>query len=120
MPDVGSGDITLLLERWNAGDAQALEALASVTYDDLRLIAIGFLRREHPDHTLQATALVSELFVRLVGQRALPASNRVRFYRFAAMMMRRILTDYARRSLAEKRPARADRLPLHPDIAWVD
>jgi len=114
------GDITALLDRWSEGDAAALKSLASLAYDDLRHIATGFLRRERAGHTLQATALVNELYLRLAGQKSVRAATREHFYTFSAMMMRRILTDHARRSLAEKRPVAANRVPLHPDMAWVD
>jgi RNA polymerase sigma factor (TIGR02999 family) len=120
MPADLPGDITTLLDRWREGDSAALQSLTSLTYEDLRSIATGFLRRERPEHTLQTTALVNELYLRLAGQKGVRAADRAHFYTFSAMMMRRILTDYARRSLAEKRPARADRVPLHPDVAWVD
>jgi RNA polymerase sigma factor (TIGR02999 family) len=114
------GDITALLSRWNAGDREALAGVATLAYDDLRAIAAGFLRRESQDHTLQATALVNELFIRLVRQKALRVEGREHFYTLAAMMMRRILTDHARRALAQKRPDRAERIRLHDEIAWVD
>ena len=114
------GDITALLSRWNAGDREALAGVASLAYEDLRAIAAGFLRREAQEHTLQATALVNELFLRLVRQKALRVEGREHFYTLAAMMMRRILTDYARRSMAQKRPDRTGRIPLHDEIAWVD
>jgi RNA polymerase sigma factor (TIGR02999 family) len=114
------GDITALLSRWNAGDREALAGIAALAYDDLRAIAAGFLRRESQDHTLQATALVNELFLRLVQQKALRVEGREHFYTLAAMMMRRILTDHARRSLAQKRPQRTERIPLHDEIVWVD
>jgi RNA polymerase sigma factor (TIGR02999 family) len=114
------GDITALLSRWNAGDREALAGVASLAYNDLRAIATGFLRRESQEHTLQATALVNELFLRLVRQKSLRVEGREHFYTLAAMMMRRILTDHARRSTAQKRPARSGRIPLHDEIAWVD
>jgi RNA polymerase sigma factor (TIGR02999 family) len=97
-----------------------LSGLASLAYDDLRAIAAGFLRREGREHTLQATALVNEVYLRLARQRTLRAEGREHFYTMAAMMMRRILTDYARQSCAQKRPHPAARIPLHPEIAWVD
>ena len=114
------GEITALLTRWSEGDRDALALVASLAYDDLRAIATGLLRRESQEHTLQATALVNELFLRLVRQKALRVERRQHFYTLAAMMMRRILTDYARRSTAQKRPGRASRVPLHEEIAWVD
>ena len=114
------GEITALLTRWDKGDRAALGSLASLVYDDLRAIATGFLRREGREHTLQATALVNELYLRLARQQAFRAQDRGHFYTLAAMMMRRILIDYARQISAQKRPDRASRVPLHPDVAWVD
>lgn len=114
------GEITALLTRWDKGDRAALASLASLAYDDLRAIATGFLRREGREHTLQATALVNELYLRLARQQSFRAHDRGHFYTLAAMMMRRILIDYARQVSARKRPDRSARIPLHPDIAWVD
>jgi RNA polymerase sigma factor (TIGR02999 family) len=115
------GEITALLRQWNEGDRKALSSLASLAYDDLRTIAQRHLRRESRFHTLQATGLVNELFVRLARQAEINVSDRQHFYAFAAMMMRRILTDYARQSLSLKRPTgQAVRVPLHDEIAWID
>jgi len=115
------GEITALLRRWNEGDSAALASVASVAYDDLRSIAHGYLRWESKGHTLQATGLVNELYLRLAQQRDAKITDRRHFFTFSAMMMRRILSDYARRSHALKRPgAEYERVPLHPDMAWVD
>jgi RNA polymerase sigma factor (TIGR02999 family) len=115
------GEITALLGRWGEGDRAALTSLASLAYDDLRAIATGFLRREGREHTLQATALVNELYLKLARQRNVRVADRRHFYTLAAMMMRRILTDYARQSHAQKRPAgQTVRVPLHEDMAWID
>ncbi len=115
------GEITALLRLWNEGDRKALASLASLAYDDLRNIAQRHLRRESRFHTLQATGLVNELFIRLIRQSEINLSDRRHFYAFAAMMMRRILTDYARQALSQKRPTgQAVRVPLHDEIAWID
>jgi RNA polymerase sigma factor (TIGR02999 family) len=115
------GEITALLRLWNEGDRKALASLASLAYDDLRNIAQRHLRRESRFRTLQATGLVNELFLRLVRQSDINLSDRRHFYAFAAMMMRRILTDYARQALSQKRPTgQAERVPLHDEIAWID
>jgi RNA polymerase sigma factor (TIGR02999 family) len=115
------GEITALLRLWNEGDRKALASLASLAYDDLRNIAQRHLRRESRFHTLQATGLVNELFIRLIRQSEVNLSDRRHFYAFAAMMMRRILTDYARQALSQKRPTgQAVRVPLHDEIAWID
>jgi len=114
------GEITALLSRWSEGDRAALAGVASLAYDDLRSIATAFLRREGREHTLQATALVNELYLKLVRQKTFQANSREHFYALAAMMMRRILTDYARQTSAQKRPNIAGRIPLHADVAWVN
>ena len=115
------GEITALLQRWNEGDSAALASVATVAYEDLRTIAQGYLRRESKGHTLQATGLVNELYLRLAQQRDAKITDRRHFFTFSAMMMRRILSDYARRAnAAKRRGAEAVRIPLHPDIAWVD
>jgi RNA polymerase sigma factor (TIGR02999 family) len=115
------GEITALLRLWNEGDRKALASLASLAYDDLRNIAQRHLRRESRFHTLQATGLVNELFIRLIRQSEINLSDRRHFYAFAAMMMRRILTDYARQALSQKRPTgQAVRVPLHDEIGCID
>lgn len=115
------GDITNHLMRWKDGDREAFAAAVVLGYDELRAIARRFLRRESCGHTLQATALVNELYLRLAPQRGIPVKDREHFFCLAAMMMRRILTDYARRSNARKRPgAESERVPLHAEIAWVN
>lgn len=113
------GEITELLQRWSAGDPQALDELAELAYQELRAIAAGYLRREVPGHTLEATGLVNELYLRLARQKSVQFTDRRHFYAFAAMLMRRILRDYARQAGAGKHAAGA-RIPLHPDLAWVD
>ena len=115
------GEITAMLRRWNTGEREALAQLVSLTYRDLHAIAAGYLRHENRGHTLQATGLVSELYIRLTRQREVPVSGRRHFYTFAAMVMRGILSDYARQAHALKRPGGASvRVPLHEDMAWID
>jgi RNA polymerase sigma factor (TIGR02999 family) len=97
------GDVTALLDRWNAGDPEALKALIAEVYSELRRMAGHLLRRERGDHTLQPTALVHEAYLRLTGLREMRLENRRHFYGAAAMAMRRILVDYARQRRAEKR-----------------
>ncbi len=90
-----SSTVTTLLRDWRAGDAEALEELTPLVYDDLRRIAADRLRGERAGHTLQATALVNEAFLRL-SEGQLAVSDRAHFFAIAARMIRRILTDYAR------------------------
>ena len=97
------GDVTQLLDQWNAGDADALKALIAEVYAELRRIAGGLLRDERTDHTLQPTALVNEAYLRLTGLREMRIENRRHFYGAAATAMRRILVDHARTHRAQKR-----------------
>lgn len=113
-------DITVILDDWGRGDRTALDRLAPAVYPDLRRIAASFLRRESSGHTLQATALVNELFVKLLGRREAHFENRRHFYALAAQLMRMALIDHARRSKAGKRGGEAMPVPLHDDIAWVE
>ncbi len=96
-------DITRLLKAWSGGDQSALEDLMPVVYTEIRKLARSYLRRERPDHTLQATALVHEAYMRLVDQRDVAWQNRAHFFGIAAQIMRRILVDHARSQKAEKR-----------------
>jgi RNA polymerase sigma factor (TIGR02999 family) len=114
------GEITRILHRWKTGDREALSSLASLAYPELRAIASGYLRRERAGHTLQATGLVNELYLRLTQVKNVQLADRRHFYTFAAQMMRAILIDYARQYRAQKRPDSAERVPLHEEIAWVD
>ena len=113
-------EITILLKRWKEGDRQALATLASAAYDDLHAIAAGYLRREASGHTLQATGLVNELYLRLAQIRQVQLIDRRHFYAFAAQLMRLILIDHARQSRAQKRSGSATRVPLHEEMAWID
>lgn len=99
----GSKNITLLLLKWGDGDNSALEQLMPLVYDELRKLAVRYLRRERADHTLQATALVNEAYLRLVDQQKVEWQNRAQFFGLAAKLMRNILVDHARRRQATKR-----------------
>jgi RNA polymerase sigma-70 factor (ECF subfamily) len=106
-PPTGSGQapqpVTELLRAWGAGDAAASEALISLVYGELRRQAGRALRREREGHTLQATALVHEAWLRLDGQHGVPWESRTQFLAVAAQMMRRVLVDHARTRQALKR-----------------
>ena len=82
-------DVTELLDRWNAGDPAALQALLPLVYGELRQLAQGLLRREREGHTLQPTALVNELYLRFTGLREMRIESRRHFYGAAASAMRR-------------------------------
>jgi RNA polymerase sigma factor (TIGR02999 family) len=98
----GPSRVTLLLREWQRGDATAGADLASAVYDELRRLAASRLRQERHGHTLQATALVHETWLKLVDQRV-DWQNRGHFFALAAQAMRRILVDHARRRHAAKR-----------------
>jgi RNA polymerase sigma factor (TIGR02999 family) len=98
-----SRDVTVLLGDWSRGNRSALNQLLPLVYAELRRIAARQLRHERPDHTLQPTALVHEVYLRLVDQRQVDWQNRAHFFGVAAQVMRRILVDHARRHGASKR-----------------
>ncbi|MCS7024096.1 MAG: ECF-type sigma factor [Bryobacteraceae bacterium] len=113
----GNPAITDLLLRWKTGDPAALRDLLPVVYQQLRAVAEAYLRRERPDHTLQATELVHELYMRLDKQREANFASRKQFFVFAARLMRFILIDHARSHIARGGTQRA---PLHEEIAWIN
>jgi RNA polymerase sigma-70 factor (ECF subfamily) len=96
-------DVTGLLLSWRKGDAEALDRLVPLVYDELRRVARRHLGREQPGHALQATALVHEVYLRLVDVDRLTLKNRTHFFAVAAKLMRQILVDHARRQHADKR-----------------
>jgi RNA polymerase sigma-70 factor, ECF subfamily len=96
-------EITQLLLGWGKGDEKALERLMPIVYNELRRIAGNFMRRQDPDHTLQATALVNEAYMRLIDSSRVNWQNRTHFFAICAQLMRRILVDFARRKNSLKR-----------------
>ena len=99
----GEGKVTELLGRWNQGDLAARDALMPLVYDELRRVARRKLSQQRSDHTLQATALVHEAFLRLVNRKPAHLHDRTHFFALAAQMMRQILVDHARARNAAKR-----------------
>jgi RNA polymerase sigma factor (TIGR02999 family) len=97
------GDVTERLLRWSSGDEEALQQLMPLVYDECRRIAARQMRRERTEHTLSPTALVNELYLRLVDQRRTTWTSRAQFFAIAAQLMRRVLVDHARSRLARKR-----------------
>lgn len=96
-------EVTQLLRDWSAGNPEARDALVGLVYGPLRDIAQRHLQRERDGHTLQPTALVNELYLRLVDQRQVEWHDRTHFFAVAAQVMRRILVDHARRRNSDKR-----------------
>jgi len=107
-----SADVTQLLARWSRGEHDALEELLPLVYGELRRIAGRQMRGERREHTLAPTALVHEVYLRLVDQRRANWQNRAHFFGVAAQLMRRILVDYARARGAAKRGGSATFVPL--------
>jgi len=114
------GDVTLLLQSWHAGDSVNLQRLLPMVYDDLHRIAVGLMRRERSDHTLQPTALLNELYMRLLRQRKMSCEDRHHFFIFAARLMRNILTDHARARMAQCRGGGEKvELPASSFLNWI-
>ncbi len=109
-------EITVLLDRWTEGESDALTELMPRIVADLRNIARKQLSLETPGHTLQPTALVNELYLKLLGKRTVSWQNRAQFFAFVAHMMRRILVDHARSRRSAKRGSGIVRLSLDESI----
>jgi RNA polymerase sigma-70 factor (ECF subfamily) len=108
------GELTLLLEAAASGDRLAFDRLYKGVYAELRRMAQSSMRRESPGHTLQPTALVNEAYLRIAPESSW--KNRAQFFGAASLAMRRILVDYARRRLTDKRGGEVDRVTLTPEI----
>jgi RNA polymerase sigma factor (TIGR02999 family) len=123
------GDITQLLQEWSEGSEEALARLMPLVYSELHAKARSRVRRERVGHILQPTELVNEVYLKLVNQKRVHWQSRTQFFGIAALLMRRILIDLARKrqasrtppsslrvSLSEVIPARSDSV----DILWLD
>jgi RNA polymerase sigma factor (TIGR02999 family) len=111
-------DVTRLLEAASAGDRKAAAAILPLVYDELRKLAAAKMAAENPDHTLDATALVHEAYLRLTGNQTFASKSH--FLRAAAEAMRRILVDHARSRTAEKRGGHWQRVPLDEAARWTE
>lgn len=111
-----AADITAQLQAWAAGEPTARETLFPLVYEELRRIAHRQLQREWEGHTLDTTALVHEAYLKLVDQTRAGFTDRAHFFAVAANAMRRILVDYARRYLADKRGGAPRRVTLTDDM----
>jgi RNA polymerase sigma-70 factor (ECF subfamily) len=109
------GDLTMLLRRVKTGDSSAEAELMERTYAELKRLAARFLRGERRDHTLQATALVHEAFIRLSAGEKIDFTNRNHFFAVAAQVMRRLLVDHGRKHRSQKRGG-GNPLPLRDDL----
>lgn len=110
--DDGTGTLTAQLRAWKHGDADAGQQVAARVYDELRGRALRYLRQERRDHLLQPTALVNEAFIRLLDLKQIDWQSRSHFFGVAAVVMRRILVDYARMRVSAKRGGSWCRVPL--------
>lgn len=107
-----SSNATELLHAWSNGDQSAFEELVPLVYQELRILAERYMRHERPDHTLQATALVNEAYVRLIDVNRIQWQSRTHFLAMAAQTMRRILVEFARQRHRQKRGGGAMRVTL--------
>lgn len=105
-----SGQLTQLFAAYRSGDQAAMEAMMPIVYDELRRIARAHLARERPDHTLQATALANEAYLKLTAGSGLKIEDKRHFFALAGRYMRQILVDHARAKYANKRGGRAVRI----------
>lgn len=130
MPDLSSHEITLLLLAWREGEKEALDKLIPIVYAELRRLAHNYMRDERKGHILQTTALVNEVYVRLLDCSRVNWQNRAHFLAISAQLMRRILVDFARSQRSLKRGGAAQRISLEefqiafaepdPDLIEID
>jgi RNA polymerase sigma factor (TIGR02999 family) len=119
MPET-PGEITELLQAAAGGDAAAESRLVNLVYPELLRLARGFMQRERAGHTLQPTALVNEVYLRLAGNEAMQWKNRAQFFAMAATLMRRILVDHARERRASKRAGGRQQVDLDSGIMLTE
>ncbi|MGA9996167.1 MAG: sigma-70 family RNA polymerase sigma factor [Pyrinomonadaceae bacterium] len=113
-------EVTLMLVELREGDPGAPAKLMPLVYNELRRLAHSYMKRERPDHTLQATALVHEAYMRLVGQTDIAWQNRAHFFGFAARLMRQILMERARRSRAARHGGGLRKLSLDAAVSFSE
>jgi RNA polymerase sigma-70 factor (ECF subfamily) len=114
--DPRPGEVTQLLKAMHDGNSSAAERLLPLVYSELHRLAQAYMRRERPDHTLQATALINEAYLRLAGE-DIDWNSRAHFIGLAAHVMRQVLVDYARQHNAERRAGGLNRVEMHDDLA---
>lgn len=107
-----SHEVTGLLQAWSAGDEEALRKLTPLVHRELHRAARHYMAGERTGHTLQATALINEVYIRLIDSRRMDFQNRSHFFAICAQLMRRILTDFARTRRYEKRGGGVVPIPL--------
>jgi RNA polymerase sigma-70 factor (ECF subfamily) len=109
-------NVTELLKAMRAGDRGAADNLLPLVYNELHRLAQAYMRRERPDHTLQATALINEAYLRLIGEE-IDWNSRSQFIGFAAHVMRQVLVDYARSHSAQRRAGGLHRVEMDDNLA---
>lgn len=114
--DPGSGEVTQLLKAMHGGDPAAAEHLLPLVYNELHRLAQAYMRRERPDHTLQATALINEAYLRLMGE-DIDWNSRAQFIGLSAHVMRQVLVDYARAHAAQRRAGGLQRVEMEDGLA---
>ena len=113
-------DVTALLLQWGAGDNGARDRLIPLVYEELRKNAAALLAKERPGHTLSATGLVHEVFLKMVNQRGVSLQNRAHFFGAAGHIMRRLLVDHAKAKYSEKRGGSAEKIAMDSNAFAVD
>jgi len=116
VPDVPTHDVTALLIDWRSGDSGAIEKLLPLVHDELRRVAKRHMARERPDHVLQATALVNEVYIRLIDIRRVQWQHRAHFFAMAARLMRRVLVEFARARKSQKRDGALHRVTFEENM----
>jgi len=116
MGDHSAADVTRLLQAWSDGDESALQKLAPLVYAELYRLARRYMAQERPDHTLDATGLVHEAYLRLSDVKGLNCRNRAQFMGMCAQLMRRILVDFARSHRAIKRGSGEKKVSLEDSV----
>ena len=111
------GEVTQLLQQLSGGDRDAADRLMPIVYEEFRALATSYMSREGFDHTFQPTALVNEVYLKLIDQKKTTWKSKSHFFAIGAKAMRRILVDHARAAKREKRGGAAQRVELHDDIA---
>lgn len=120
MDKAGSANVTALLLAWRDGDEQALHQLTPLVHQELYRLARRYMARERADHTLQASALVNEVYLKLIDNRRAQWQNRAHFFGVSAQLMRRILVDFARRRHYQKRGGGAHAVTLNEELVVAE
>jgi len=120
MPTLSPQEVTQLLADWGKGDRSALDKLLPLVHSELRRIAQRQMSQERPGHTLQATALVNEAYLKLAGQQGFDWQNRAHFFAVCAQVMRHILIDHARAHARDKRGGGAVKVALNDALVVAD